>query len=103
MNLALPNPFAFPAFLGRFRTRPPVRQPLRVAAIPNAITTLDKGAFLALPADAGATVTCLNGALWITHDNQPVDIVISAGESYTRCHESRMLVFALQASSAMVG
>lgn len=102
MNLALANPFASLPRLGLNRRRTPVRQPVWVASTPNAVSTLEKGAFLAVPSGAAPTVTCLRGALWITHDNEPADIVISAGESYTSAHDGRMLVFALHASSAMV-
>lgn len=102
MNLALVNPFVSLPRLGLFRRRAPVRQPLWVASAPNSVSALEKGAFLAIPSGGAPTVTCVRGALWITHDDMPEDIVISDGESYTSGHPGRMLVFALQASSAVV-
>ena len=102
MNLALANLFTSLPRLSLFRNRRPVRQPVWVASSPNAVSTLEKGAFLAVPAGSTPTVTCLRGALWITHDGLPADVVISEGESYTGAHPGRMLVFALHASSAMV-
>jgi hypothetical protein len=96
MAHALDNSFARLARLGLF----PTRQAVRPAAKP-VINALDKGVFLTAPTEAD-TVICLSGCLWITHDYEAADIIISAGESYARQHASRMLIFALQASSVSV-
>jgi hypothetical protein len=46
--------------------------------------------------------TCREGALWITLDNDPRDIVLEAGEAFTTDQARRALVYALQASTLYV-
>lgn len=103
MNLAF-NPFA--AFLELHRFRPANRQPTAPVSwtIPAAqgARSIDKGATLVVPQAAGTIVTCSRGCLWITHDGDVKDIVISAGESYRSARASRMLVYGLEASSALL-
>ncbi|MCZ0732861.1 DUF2917 domain-containing protein [Phreatobacter sp. AB_2022a] len=50
----------------------------------NALIHLQRGGLVRLGerGDAGTIVSCLDGALWITHDNDRRDIVLMAGESY---------------------
>ena len=81
MNFLLAHPLAFMARIGQPRARTALRQPVRMAPAPGTVSTLEKGAFLAVDQRTEATVSCLTGCLWITHDNQPADIVIAAGES----------------------
>ena len=95
MNLAF-NPFA--AFLGLHQFRPANGQPTAQGA-----RSIDKGATLVVPQAAGTIVTCSRGSLWITHDGDVKDIVISAGESYRSDRASRMLVYGLEDSSALLG
>jgi Protein of unknown function (DUF2917) len=99
MNIAL-ELFSFAPALRRRQDRPspaawllPTRQPTQ---------TIDKGATLVVAQPLGATVTCGNGSLWITHDGDVRDVVISAGESHTCDRASRMLVFGLETSSVHV-
>jgi hypothetical protein len=48
---------------------------------------------------AGVTLRCDSGNLWITLDNDPRDIVLSAGEVLTTDEHRRALVYALGAST----
>ena len=41
-------------------------------------------------------ICCTTGSLWITHDGDPKDVFLSAGESYRAEREDAMHVFALQ-------
>ena len=99
MNLALER-FSFAPALRRHSAHPtpaawllPTRQ---------SVQTIDKGATLVVAQPLGATVTCDSGSLWITHDGDVRDVVISAGERYTCDRASRMLVFGLETASVQV-
>lgn len=50
----------------------------------NALIHLERGGLVRLSERDGAAtvVNCLDGALWITHDNDQRDIVLEAGESH---------------------
>lgn len=96
MNLALP-PFAF------FPTArlPSTSRQRALWVEPNTqrLQTIDKGAIFAVLQPAGKTLTCVRGSLWITHDGDVKDVVISKGDSYTVVRPDRMLVSGLEASS----
>jgi uncharacterized protein YaiE (UPF0345 family) len=47
----------------------------------------------------GRTVHCLAGSLWITHDGDPKDVIVEAGESYQVASRERMIVHALRESA----
>jgi len=47
----------------------------------------------------GRTVRCLAGSLWITHDGDPKDVIVEAGESYHVASCERMIVHALRESA----
>lgn len=98
MDLAL-NRFALAA--SAFFHRRSAEQTVRPPAVPaNTVQYIQKGAFLRLPQDAStATVTCLRGCLWITIDSQPIDIVITEGQSFTTKRVDLTLVFALEPSA----
>lgn len=57
--------------------------------------TLGKGRTFSVPCAFGSSIECLAGALWITHDGNPKDIVLEAGQRYIVDHRSTMLVHAL--------
>lgn len=101
MNLALTR---FAPFLAGLLLPASARSRAGSPALPaGAVAFIPKGAFLRLPKHARtATVSCLSGCLWTTLDNDPTDIVIAAGESYSTQRADIMLVFALEASSAVV-
>jgi len=44
---------------------------------------LNTGELLDINDGQGFTVECLEGAVWITQSNDPRDIVLTAGESFT--------------------
>jgi DUF2917 family protein len=52
-----------------------------------------------IPDIARVQVTCSRGALWVTLDNDPRDIVLEAGESFFSTEHRRALVFAFEPST----
>jgi hypothetical protein len=46
--------------------------------------------------DASVVLRCSSGSLWITHDGDPKDVIMHAGEGYRAQREDAMHVFALQ-------
>ncbi|QCI66999.1 DUF2917 domain-containing protein [Phreatobacter stygius] len=48
----------------------------------DALIHLERGGLVRLGDSAGATVACLEGAVWITQDNDRRDIVLTGGDSY---------------------
>lgn len=45
---------------------------------------------------AGRVLCCLAGSLWITHDGDPKDVIVEAGESYCVTRRERIIVQALR-------
>ena len=54
----------------------------------------------ALRPDGELRVACVSGALWVTLDNDPRDIVLERGQSWTIPARGRCLIYALGASEA---
>ena len=48
---------------------------------------------------SGHALQCLAGSLWITHDHDPRDVIVEAGESYRVVSHQHMIVHALQESA----
>jgi hypothetical protein len=48
---------------------------------------------------AGLQMTCREGSLWITLDNDTRDIVLSAGESFLTTQHRRAIIYAMGPSS----
>ena len=46
--------------------------------------------------DDSVLVVCASGSLWITHDGDPKDVIVGAGEQYRAAREDAMHLFALQ-------
>jgi hypothetical protein len=44
----------------------------------------------------GRALCCIAGSLWITHDHDPKDVVVEAGETYYVASRERMIVHALR-------
>lgn len=50
---------------------------------------------------AGSTVCAVEGAVWITEENQPQDIVLEAGDCYRLKHDGIAIVNALAGEAAV--
>jgi hypothetical protein len=50
------------------------------------------------PAEGRMVVHCRSGALWITHDGDPRDVILDENESYLVDRRDRMMVHALRGS-----
>jgi hypothetical protein len=48
---------------------------------------------------SGRVLCCLAGSLWITHDGDPKDVIVEAGESYHVARRELMIVHALRDSA----
>jgi uncharacterized protein YaiE (UPF0345 family) len=68
----------------------------------NLSLNLERQGMLTLPASAPVSVNCLEGALWITLDNDSRDIVLSPGEAFTTPGGRRAIVYALKPSRIRV-
>lgn len=63
---------------------------------------LDRRRLFEIPDAHGMKLTCREGCLWITLDNDLRDIVLEPGETFTGDTHRRALVYALQASRLVV-
>jgi hypothetical protein len=72
-----------------FKQKPQVKRRL-VAEMPKGeARTFDR-------VNESVLICCSSGSLWITHDGDPKDVILSAGESYRAEREDAMHVFAMQ-------
>jgi Protein of unknown function (DUF2917) len=55
-----------------------------------------------VPDASGVQITCRTGSVWITLDNDPRDIVLQAGESYTGTDHRQAIIYALDASQLVL-
>jgi hypothetical protein len=62
---------------------------------------LEHGQFLKIREGAGNTVCALEGAVWITENNQPQDIVLEAGKCYQLRKPGLAIVHALSGTAAV--
>jgi hypothetical protein len=60
--------------------------------------TLPARAMYSLQDAEGLQLTCTEGSLWVTLDNDLRDIVLGAGDSFTLPDRRRAIVYALDAS-----
>lgn len=77
----------------RFQARHALRQAAS-AAEADAIRLLSKNSTFVVEHPAGREIGCLKSTLWITHDCDPKDIFLEAGDRYIANRETRMLVHA---------
>lgn len=63
---------------------------------PPGVVTLGKGSIHRIERPAGWVVACVAGSVWLTHDGDPRDIVLAAGERHVADRASRLLVQALE-------
>ena len=52
-----------------------------------------------IPDVSGVQISCTQGSLWITLDNDPRDIVLEPGDSFVSTEHRRALIYAFKASS----
>lgn len=69
----------------------------RGVAAPAAPTSrpLHRGETAWITRPHGRTVTCERGTLWLTFDNEPLDLILEAGQSYCCAHASKLGIHAL--------
>jgi hypothetical protein len=82
--------------LGRPRGAPALGAPPNVTR--RFAVSIAQGATEELPRPAGRMVLhCRTGALWITHDGDPRDVILGENQSYLVDREDRMTVHGLRA------
>ena len=62
---------------------------------------LERGQLLKVRDGEGSTVCALEGAVWITEDHQPKDIVLEAGQCYQLRNRGLAIVHALSGPAAV--
>lgn len=100
MQVALPAAFApFAAF---FRSPAPSLAAPRAMPAAAPVLTLQAGTTLAVTHPRGQRIECLRGSLWLTHDGDPKDVVLAAGDCYTADRDARLLVYGLDAAELRI-
>ena len=89
MNLALS---LAPFFPRHARYRFPAPAVLR--ARPDQF--LPRRSILDLGNAQGLTITCTRGAIWLTHDGDPKDVVLEAGQSHAVTRAARLIAQGLE-------
>ena len=91
------------ATLSAFFRLPQPAAPRGTWVVPAAASqSLDKGATLVVPQPRGVTIEGRRGSLWLTHDGDCKDVVLSAGDRYVSESPRRLLVHALDEAVARV-
>ncbi|PKO26601.1 MAG: hypothetical protein CVU36_23925 [Betaproteobacteria bacterium HGW-Betaproteobacteria-9] len=80
------------------------RRPYPAASARTAADTwvLPRGALQCITRPRGCRIECIAGRAWITHDRDPRDIVLEAGESHICDRPERVIVQALEALTLRV-
>ena len=78
------------------RTRTVARRAAPAAAQPS--PSLEQAQILWLDAPVGLQVRCRSGALWLTYDGQPRDIVVEQGQTHRCDAAGRLAIYALERS-----
>jgi hypothetical protein len=63
---------------------------------------LQRGTIVRLREDPGTTITASAGAVWITEEDSPHDVVLTPGESFTLAHPGLTLVQAFRDASLAI-
>jgi hypothetical protein len=71
---------------------------MRPAPFDGRPVALPRGTIVTLPDAAGLRIACLRGCVWLTVDDDPRDIVLERGETYTPTVHKRVMFHALEAS-----
>ncbi len=71
-----------------------LRREVAVPAAP-ASRPLQRGETEWITRPLGRTITCERGTLWLTFDNEPLDLILEAGQSYRCAHASKLGIHAL--------
>ena len=61
--------------------------------------SLESHGLFQIPDVSGVQISCTQGSLWITLDNDPRDIVLEPGDSFVSTEHRRALVYAFKAST----
>ena len=61
-----------------------------------------RGKVVRLPEGAGTTVTACAGEVWITEEDSPHDVVLTAGQSFTLARPGLALVQAFRDAAILV-
>lgn len=69
---------------------------------PSLVNGLRKGQLLALRGRRGARIESRRGAVWVTQDGDPNDVVLDAGEAHVLDHDAPVLIQALDAACVAV-
>lgn len=65
--------------------------------------TLAKGRLHYVTRPRGRLVSCVSGAVWLTFDGKPQDVVLQAGESFRCASNARLGISAFEPSSVRLG
>jgi len=68
----------------------------------DSLRHLPHGRTLAIEKPLAQEICCVQGSLWLTHDGDPKDHVITAGQSYIATRHARLLVYALDEARFLV-
>ena len=102
MNTAtLARPNAARQFLGLRAFMLRLLRPDVASARPS-VRQLDKGATVWTAHPLGRVVSCEAGTLWLTFDNELVDVVLEAGQSHRCTKDSKLAIHALAAARVAV-
>lgn len=68
-----------------------------IAALPSNLN-LAQRALYSIPDAAGVELSCREGTVWVTLDNDTRDYVLEAGQSFSTPEHRRALVYAIEPS-----
>ncbi len=105
MNIAIKPAATWTApslWFGLFRPARPLRALVGAAAWADPVHTLSRGSTLRVECPLGTEVACLDGSLWITHDDEPQDHIVEPGMPYTASKSTTMLVHAMADARCLI-